>query len=336
MKSNSFVSIVLNSQAPDQQLVESLCSIQSKLDENYTDYELVVVSNGPFKDIPAKSMLDRILLETPSVRFIQLSGCVHNDIVWAAGIENAIGDFVILFDYENDPVEIITTAVEQCKSGYDVVVGVSSQKLPLGYHLMRETVSVILKAIDYHIPGNSTSFRCLSRRAVNSVTKIGRFHHQFYLRIQKTGYPGSELVYQPLSKVKHKKTIIQGLRNLVRLMVFNSSRPLRWMSAIGTVGSLFALVFAIYSILVNLINGHVVEGWTTTILFMSVLFMLQFIMLAFFGEYLSRLLDDRAEQDAYSIVFEKNSAVMVNQDRVNVLLESTLEDINFVQTGRDR
>jgi hypothetical protein len=113
------------------------------------------------------------------------------------------------------------------------------------------------------------------------VTDTGRFHHQFYLRIQKTGYPISELVYEPISENHVKKSIVYGFRNLVRLMVFNSSRPLRWMSVVGTIGSSCALLFAIYSIVVNLINGHVVEGWTTTILFMSVLFMLQFIMLAF-------------------------------------------------------
>lgn len=55
-----------------------------------------------------------------------------------------------------------------------------------------------------------------------------------------------------------------------------------------------------------------------------------------FGEYLSRLLDDRSEQAAYSVVFEKNSAVMVNQDRVNVLNDATAEESNLVQTGRDR
>ncbi|HHC0896821.1 TPA: hypothetical protein ACOSFN_000165 [Escherichia coli] len=69
---------------------------------------------------------------------------------------------------------------------------------------------------------------------------------------------------------------------------------------------------------------------------MSTLFMLQFIMLAFFGEYLSRLLDDRSEQAAYSVVFEKNSAVMINKDRVNVLNDATVEEANLVQTGRDR
>lgn len=119
-------------------------------------------------------------------------------------------------------------------------------------------------------------------------------------------------------------------------MVFNPSRPLRQVSVVGTIGSTSALLFAIYGIVVNLINGHVVKGETTTILFLSLLFMLQFIMLAFFGEYLSRLLDDRSEQAAYSVVFEKNSAVMVNQDRVNFLNDATAEESNLVQTGRDR
>jgi len=336
VKSESFVSVVLKTHDLSDELTLKLQQIQQLLDVNYSDYEILVVSKGPYRDVPRKSAVDQILATIPSVRFMQLSGAAHDDVVWAAGLENAIGDFVVLYDHLTDPVDVIHRAVEECKSGYDVVVGVSNQPLPYAYRFLRNTASHILSAIDYHIPKNSTGLRCLSRRAVNAVTDTGRFHHQFYLRIQKTGYPISELVYEPISENHVKKSIVYGFRNLVRLMVFNSSRPLRWMSVVGTVGSSCALLFAIYSIVVNLINGHVVEGWTTTILFMSVLFMLQFIMLAFFGEYLSRLLDDRSEQAAYSVVFEKNSAVMVNQDRVNVLNDATAEESNLVQTGRDR
>lgn len=336
MKSESFISVVLNTHHLSEELISKLRQIQGLLDENYSDYEILVVSKGPYRDVPRNSAVDLILKTIPSVRFLQLSGGVHDDVVWAAGLENAIGDFVILFDHLTDPLDVINRAVEECKAGYDVVVGVSDQPLPFTYRILRDTASRVLRAIDYHIPKNSTGLRCLSRRAVNAVTDTGRFHHQFYLRIQKTGYPVSELVYKPVSESQVKKSIMHGFRNLVRLMVFNSSRPLRWMSVIGTIGSTCALLFAVYSIVVNLINGHVVEGWTTTILFMSVLFMLQFIMLAFFGEYLSRLLDDRSEQAAYSVVFEKNSVVMVNQDRVNVLNDATAEESNLVQTGRDR
>lgn len=336
MKSESFVSVIIKTHDLSPELTKILKEIHNEIDFNYTDYEILIVSNGPYRDIPRTTTIDHILSAISGVRYLQLSGCVHDDVVWAAGLENAIGDFVVLFDPMTDPIYLIHQAVEECKSGYDVVVGVSNQTLPYTSRFLRGIASRVLKAIDYHIPKNSTSLRCLSRRAVNAVTDTGRFHHQFYLRIQKTGYPASELPYKPENENQVKRSVIYGFRNLVRLMVFNSSRPLRWMSLVGTVGSLSALIFAIYSILINLINGHVVEGWTTTVLFMSVLFMLQFIMLAFFGEYLSRLLDDRSEQAAYSVVFEKNSAIMVNQDRVNVLNEAVIEKSNFVQTGRDR
>ena len=156
------------------------------------------------------------------------------------------------------------------------------------------------------------------------------------MRIQKTGYPSCTYAYKLLEGAADKKSVIRGLRDFIRLLVFNSSRPLRWMSVLGFVGSLAACLFAAYSVLIHLVSGHVVEGWTTTILFMSILFMLQFVMMAFFGEYLGRLLDDRSEQADYSVVFEKNSSVMVNPDRVNVLTEATSSDLNLVQTGRNR
>jgi hypothetical protein len=43
---------------------------------------------------------------------------------------------------------------------------------------------------------------------------------------------------------------------------------------------------------------------------------------------IGRLLDDRSEQDDFSVVFEKNSSVMVNRDRVNVLNKSLNDDVN--------
>ena len=183
MKSESFVSVILNTQIFSDELINKLQQIHYLLDCHYTDYEILIVSKGPYRDIPRTTTVDTILKKIPGVRFLQLSGCVHDDVVWAAGLENAIGDFVVLYDHLTDPVEIIHRAVEECKAGYDVVVGVSNQSLPCIYRFLRDTASKILKAIDYHIPRNSTSLRCLSRRAVNAVTDTGRFHHQFYLRM---------------------------------------------------------------------------------------------------------------------------------------------------------
>jgi hypothetical protein len=303
---------------------------------HYSDYEIVIIGQGAST---ANTQIDEAVLQNiPSLRYIQLASTVHADVAWAAALENAIGDFVVMFNPEADPVNVITETVAICKSGYDVVVGVASQSRTVAYTLFRSLADSILRLVDYSLPRDATELRCLSRRAVNSVTSTGRFHHQLSMRIQKTGYPQIAYNYRllPAKQVTTPRSLLVGIRDLLRLLVFNSSRPLRWMSGIGLFGSFSAFIFAMYSLLVHLVKGHVVEGWTTTILFMSALFMMQFIMMAFFGEYLGRLLDDRSEQADYSVVFERNSAIMVNQDRVNVLSESTSSDINLVQTGRNQ
>lgn len=336
MKSDSFVSVVLvveNSLAAHEHVLHQ---IQSDLDCCYSDYEVVVVGQGPSPDGELARQDDGVLKRIPSVRYIQLAGRVNFDVAWAAALENAIGDFVVMYDPAVDPVSAISKTVDICKSGYDVVVGVATQRRTPAYQLFRSAAEHILRTADYTLPRNATNLRCLSRRAVNSVTRTGRFHHQLYMRIQKTGYPQTAYHYALLPGTRAPRSLLSGIRDVIRLLVFNSSRPLRWMSGIGMFGSFSAFVFALYSVLVHLVRDNVVQGWTTTVLFMSVLFMMQFVMMAFFGEYLGRLLDDRSEQADYSVVFEKNSAVMVNQDRVNVLEDSTSAELNLVQTGRNR
>jgi len=337
VKSDSFVSVVLVQNQPLSMLESELIHTQQNLDERYIDYEIVVVGQGTSKDFTMQD--ETVLKNIPSLRYLQLAGQVPLDVAWAAALENAIGDFVVMFNPAADPVQAISETVSLCKSGYDVVVGVAIQSRTLAYRVFRSMADRILNLVEYSLPRNATELRCLSRRAVNSVTCTGRFHHQLAMRIQKTGYPQTAYNYKLLPTAWsgiHHTSLLSGIRGLLRLIVFNSSRPLRWMSGLGLFGSFSAFVFSVYSILVHLLKGNVVEGWTTSILFMSSLFMMQFVMMAFFGEYLGRLLDDRSEQADYSVVFEKNSAVMINQDRINVLSNPVSAELNRVQTGRDR
>lgn len=333
IKSDSFVSVVIVIPGHIQDVYDPLQQLSFILDEHYTDYEIVVIAPG-LNSTNANSE-DRILKNINCVRIIQLSSPVYHDVALAAGLENAIGDFVVLWNPIAEPVEIVPKIVEQCRNGTDVVIGVTNKLRSLRYRLIRRAMNIALRTIDYDIPANSTSLRCLSRRAVNAVTRIGRFHHQFYLRIQKTGYPAGAFNYSPL-KENEGIGFIESLRRLLRLMVFNSSRPLRWMSVLGFCGSVAGFLFACYSVLVHLINGHVVEGWTTIVLFMSLMFIVQFVMMASFGEYLGRLLDESSAQAEYAVVYERNSNVMINADRVNVLNTSLIEDSNHVQTGRNK
>ena len=316
-KIDSFVSVVSVIDNDESLINDYIGELNSFLHANFVDYEIVLIDQRSTDK--TQDILAELLHKIPSIRNILLTTKVHHDVALAAGLENAIGDFVILHSIKYDPVESILDVVKKGMSGHDIVIGSSDKNMTLGYKIIRPWIQWILKYIGYNLPKNATELRCLSRRTVNAVTQTGRFHHQLYVRINKTGYPFINYKYNQLSKPNQTRSFLGGIRQAIRLLVFNSTKPLRWMSALGITGSLLAFIFAIYSILIRFFKDNIIEGWTTMILFTSLLFMILFVILAFLGEYLGRLLDDRSEQNDYAVVFEKNSSVMLDENRANVL-----------------
>ncbi|XBS68588.1 glycosyl transferase family 2 [Acerihabitans sp. KWT182] len=279
MKNESFLSVTFVVRESISLFKEHIIDILMVLEDNFTDYEIVIIRPGPY--IANTMDEDKLMQEVPCMRLIQLSANVQEDIALGVGLENSIGDFVILWNCKKDPPDIIPCLVNISKSGYDIILGVSDNKNTFFYSLIRKLSKHLLSLVDYSLPENTTNLRCLSRRTVNTVTKIGRFHHQLMMRIQKSGYPFKEFSYTQ-RYCRSTNNIFGAFRSLLRLMIFNSSKPLRLMSMVGFIGSVIAFIFAGYSIIARLLIGHIVDGWTTTIFFMSFLFMLQFVMLAFF------------------------------------------------------
>ena len=132
------------------------------------------------------------------------------------------------------------------------------------------------------------------------------------------------------------KTVYSGLRETMRLMVFNSMAPLRLVSLLGLAGSTVACLVSLFALLVRLFKDDVAVGWASTVLIVSFFSLLQFVILMCLSEYVGRILTEIRDREKYAIVFERNSLTMINQDRINVLEESDSSEVNLVQTGRDR
>ncbi len=319
IKMETFVSVVLILDEINLKAFKAyLKELQKYLGQRYSDYEVVIIDQNS-KVIPSTQQHD-LLHDIPSIRWIKLAFPVELDVALSAGIENAIGDFVLLLRPTIDPVGIISDMVDESSRGYDVIIGISEHPRSLGYKVVRSLSNKILQSIDYHIPKNATPVRCLSRRAINTVLRTGQLNHQFFIKVSNTGYPTKKYEYKLLNPIALKKrTLFSGIEQSLKLMVFNSTKPLRWISILGIVGSFSAFIFAIYSVVVNLIKDDVIEGWTSMVFFTSFLFMILFIILAFLGEYIARLLNESGSQKSYYVSSEETSAVMLETDRFNVL-----------------
>lgn len=309
-----FVSVIVPIRNVENSIELELRSLSSYLCDNFTDHEILLVDHRSSDSTIC--VLNTLLSEIPFVRCIQLSTSVDVDTAFAAGMESAIGDHIVLFVAGIDEPGSIRPAVELNMAGSHIVVGVAKQKVTLGYFLARPFIILLLNIIGYDLPRNATTFRCLTRKVVNAATETGRFHHQLFVRISRTGYSSQALNCEV--RMFARRTFWSGLKQAVNLLVFNSTAPLRWMSVVGAVGSFFSLSFAFYSIIIRLFKDDVIEGWTSLAFVISFLFMLLFTILAFFGEYLGRLLDDRSEHREYSIADEINSSIVVNSERLNV------------------
>lgn len=299
-----------------------LKDLQYYLSNLYSDYEIVIIEyeNNNYITLPVKN---KILKDISSIRWIQLAFSVNIDIAFNAGIENAIGDFVLLIRPFVDPIEIIEDMINKCMCGNDIVVGISNEPRSFGYKAIRKISNKLLDSIEYNIPKNSTPVRCISRKAINTIIDTGQLKHQFFIKIDKTGYKSTTYEYKLLnSNLMPKKTLFDGITQTLQLTIFNSTKPLRWISILGIIGSLFAFIFAIYSIVVNIFRDDVIEGWTSMVFFSSFLFMILFIILSFIGEYLARLLNEQSQQKSYYISNEATSSIMLEIDRFNVLHQS--------------
>ena len=333
-KDESFVSLI---SVVDEDTLKSLSrvkEIHDTLDSLFTDFEIILVVQRSVQHQTVQD-LESIQQKIPCIRYLQLSSNVTTDVIWSAGTENAIGDFVICFDLTHDPIDVISKSVELCKAGNDVVVGTTEEEGTFGYQLVRPLSGWLLRLIDYKLPHGATNFRCLSRRAVNAVMDTGHFYQRFFMQIQKTGYGYVAMPYEELSS-RSEKTLIKGITNTFNVMVFNTSLPLRAILSLGFVGSVFALFVSLISLILKFFKDDVVAGWPSTVFIISLFATIQFAILTFISEYLHQIMRRVSHSSEYSIVFEKDSSVMVNLDRINVLESSELAGVNRVQTGRDR
>lgn len=307
--------LILQSQLSDDSIQANISSCYENLDDNFQDYEIILINDQAIISKPANQLLHRI----PSIRYLDCPYPLETELALNAGLESSIGDYVIIFNPERDPINLIIQSIDRCQE-VDFIVGQTTNvKKSPGYFLLRPFANIILKEIGYNLPQNSTMFFCLSRETTNLLIKSHVNSHQIFAKIARSGMSFKAIHYKTL-KIE-KKLLLAGVSELLELMVFNTTKPLRWMSAIGVMGGIVAFGFAIYSFLVKLINNNVADGWSSTVIIISFFFMITFTILSLFGEYMNRLLSENAAKNKLWAIKEKTSSVKPNKTRFNVTEE---------------
>ena len=294
----------------------------SLLRAKYTNYEVVLVES-----LAESDSIGRLIELTRSIsciRLIRLSAEVNREVMILAGLEAAIGDFVVVLTPDSDPPRAISDLVDIMQTGKDIVFGLSKTPVPrsfLGLLGSRVFYWYGRKFIGLNIPLNATYLVGQNRRSINALTRIkGRYRHVRHLTRQ-VGFNTATYNYTPIDNHTPRKDrgLVESFRLANEIIVSYSRHPLRVVSMMGLVAGGLNLVYALYAISNYLLNTHVEQGWTTLSLELSVMFFILFIILSVISEYIGRILEETRAQPAYHIMEELSSTVLVaDETRRNV------------------
>src|SRR5688572_7385836 len=112
-KADVFVSVVAVLRSYARFLPEFVAEVYAALDVHYANFELVLVDNGSRDETP--QLIRQLLKKYKCARYLRLSRRLKAETAVMAGLDAAIGDYVITLHPEFDPPGEIPALVEACR-----------------------------------------------------------------------------------------------------------------------------------------------------------------------------------------------------------------------------
>ncbi len=300
------------------------------LKASYSFYEILLIDDGSTDDI--SRVISPLLQSHERVRYLALSKSFGREVAISAGLETAIGDFVVVLLPNTDPVSIIPELVEKCQNGSGIVCGVSA--VPRHHGWLAKKGSRVFHAycrryLGFDYKENSTDYRVLSRQAVNAITRIKDRHRYLRIFTATLGYNQEFFTYEPQYRGKHveQETLLDHLNNALEIAIANSRHPLRIVSRIGLLMSMVNFLYLFYVVAIYLFKRKVAEGWTTASLQQTTMFFFVFLILSVLCEYVGRILEETQDRPIYLVSHEKTSSVLLEESiKKNIVNEPIIDE----------
>ena len=289
-KEKNFVSAVVYLYNNEREVGSFLKTVNDLLKENFEKYEIVCV-NDCSTDNTVKAVEN--FCEENSVKsltVINTSFFQGVESAMVAGLDISIGDFVFEFDspvvdYDAD---MMMSVYRKSLEGNDIVFavpqGVSRFTSKLFYNLFNR-----FSDMQYKI--KTQRFSIISRRGINRVKSMGVKTVYRKAVYASCGLPVADFEYRPLAvdKIGDSQKAVKQELALNSLILFTDI-GYKISVTLSVLMALILMLAGIYTVTI-FFSANPVEGWTTTMLVISVGFFGLFVLFAFVLKYLSMILN---------------------------------------------
>src|SRR5437588_8272846 len=256
--------------------------------------ETIFVDDGSCDCSPI--VLQSLVRTDSRYRYIRLSRNFGHQVAITAGMDAAAGEAIVVMDADlQDPPEIVGEMIEKWKEGYEVVyarrlsrVGESTFKRTtahLFYKLLGRMSSVA-------IPADVGDFRLIDRKVLDALRSMPEQDRFVRGMIAWLGFRQTEVTFHRLERAagETKYPLFKMVRLAMNAALGFSDAPLRLAIWCGLVVSGLALLYGGWVLVLWMSNdSHLVAGWSSTIVIVSLLCGMNMLMTGIVGLYVGRI-----------------------------------------------
>jgi len=280
--------------------------------------EAIFVDDGSSDSSPV--VLQALAKRDPRFRYIGLSRNFGHQIAITAGMDAAQGTAIIVMDADlQDPPEIVEQLIAKWEEGYDVVyarrlsrAGESRFKRVTAHLFYRMLASMS----SVGIPADVGDFRLIDRKVLDALRQMPEQDRFVRGMIAWLGFKQTEVTFHRLERAagETKYPLFKMARLAINAALGFSDAPLRLAIWCGLAVSGLALLYGGWVLVLWMSNdSHLVAGWSSTIVIVSLLCGMNMLMTGIVGLYVGRIHAEVKRRPLYVVQkrlgFERDQAV---------------------------
>lgn len=258
------------------------------------DYEVVFVNDGSADNTFEK--LKEIKKTSPcNIKIINFSRNFGKESAMYAGLQHACGDLVSIIDadLQQDPA-IVKKMVEMLDENADIdcVCACQENRHEGKFTAMCKNAfyKIADKFTEISFQSGASDFRTFRKSVRDALLSMGEFH-----RFSKGlfSWVGFNTVYIPYTAKERQAgkssfNFIKLIKYAFEGIIAFSTAPLKFASVIGSLATLFSIIYAIVTIIRKLVNHISVDGFTQLVIIITFIGGIQLFSIGIIGEYLAR------------------------------------------------
>jgi len=283
-------------------LVERLKASVEPVDAHF---EVILVDDGS-NDGTLDAMKAEHLRD-PRIKFVALSRNFGHEAASTAGLSHARGEAIVLIDADlQDPPEVIPELVDKWREGYDLVFAKRGTRAgESGFKRLGSAVFYRLMRwlVQFDFPTDTGDFRLMSRSVTDAFLQMPERNRFVRGMVAWTGFRSTAVEYSRGARYAGETKYPLGKLILLTLDAITgfSTFPLRLVSMMGYVVTLFSAVATIWVAYQRLFLGLAIPGYALLVTGMFFLGGVQILMLGTIGEYVGRIYSETQRRPLFLV-----------------------------------